>query len=291
MLLYLVSLAAIVASCVLCVSIGTLLERDYTKYAPLPTTADQASSLGFAPFSSHCELHLGVPYTQTGGKPDESKPITLYFTRAGQVSGISVLYYDHIEKQQPNLIDKGWIVPSGFGDGIYKVSVAFRNGSMACSSKFDPDLPLGDNLIVNPDGIRQALPLTVRDAARNGWVRGSCILGMGVHWFRDLSSWGSMTWQASQLLPVVMMYDEVSDNPTMTVNAFFFASSVVQQSFVPPSANQWEPIPLPDRLMCGNLCNASCTFHGTDFYSTLHIYMNDRSRVTCRNNCTMACCN
>jgi len=86
------------------------------------------------------------------------------------------------------------------------------------------------------------------------------------------------------------MYDMESVNPTNRINAFFFASSVVQQSIFPPNDNQWEPVPLPNYLMCKNMCDKDCTFHDTSFYSTAHIYMNDRADVTCYNDCKLACC-
>ncbi len=63
---------------------------------------------------------------------------------------------------------------------------------------------------------------------------------MGTHWFRDVSQNGSMSWQAANLLPIVTMYDQESPNADGAINAFFFASSVVQQSLLPPSTNEWE---------------------------------------------------
>jgi hypothetical protein len=74
--------------------------------------------------------------------------------------------------------------------------------------------------------------------------------GMGTHWFLDVTRNGSMTWQAANLFPIVTMYNEETATATGTINAFFFASSVVQQSLLPPSTNEWEPIPLPNILMC-----------------------------------------
>ncbi len=272
------------------VSIGTLMERDYTVYTPLPTTAEQAASQGWVPLvnSTYCEPGLGVPYTQGAGTPDESKPLWLYFTPAGQASGAAVMYYDHIEKQPQHLINLGFIVPTQ-NAGEYYVSVGFRSPTEACSYE-NSSLPLGDRLVVHPQGIAHSLPVTTTDAGNRGWVPGSCFQGMGRHWFRDLSNFGSLTWQADTILPIVLMFNEDGDTPTYTINAFFFASTVVQQTLVPHAANQWEPIPLPNVLMCKNLCNSSCTFSETEFWSTLHIYMNDRAKSNCPGGCTFACC-
>eukprot|EP01079_Euglenida_sp_SAG-EU17-18_P009396 gene9396-8419_t len=97
---------------------------------------------------------------------------------------------------------------------------------------------------------------------------------MGHHWFYALATAPTMSWQAENLLPVVPMYD--GDN---ALNAFFFASSVRQQSLLPPGANQWEPVPLPNNLMCGNFCDGDCTFAGTSIWSTMHIYLHDHEPV------------
>ena len=52
----------------------------------------------------------------------------------------------------------------------------------------------------------------------------------------------------------------------------------VQQTLFPPNANDWEPIPLPNALMCGNFCDkSSCTFNGTSVWSTMHFYFQDHS--------------
>ena len=74
---------------------------------------------------------------------------------------------------------------------------------------------IGDRLVINQGvgGLAFELPLTVTEAKATGWVRGSCFAGMGSHWFKDLTG-GHMTWTAANLLPVVLMFDEESANPT-----------------------------------------------------------------------------
>ena len=59
-----------------------------------------------------------------------------------------------------------------------------------------------------------------------GYVRGACFDGMGWHYFKDLlAPNGTISWQASNLMPVVPMYDPIHGK----FNAIFFASAVVQQ--------------------------------------------------------------
>ena len=49
---------------------------------------------------------------------------------------------------------------------------------------------------------------------------------MGWHYFKDLlAPNGTISWQASNLMPVVPMYDPIHGK----FNAIFFASAVVQQ--------------------------------------------------------------
>ena len=58
-----------------------------------------------------------------------------------------------------------------------------------------------------------------------GYVRGACFDGMGWHYFKDLlAPNGTISWQASNLMPVVPMYDPIHGK----FNAIFFASAVVQ---------------------------------------------------------------
>jgi len=47
------------------------------------------------------------------------------------------------------------------------------------------------------------------------------------------------------------------------INAFFFASTDIQQTVPVGPAHQWEPVYLPNILMCKNWCNAECTFSDT----------------------------
>merc|ERR1712096_216245 len=107
---------------------------------------------------------------------------------------------------------------------------------------------------------------------------GSCFDGMGTHHFLDLEKGPQMTWKSSALMPVVPMYDKG------VITAVFFATPWVQQSILPPSTNQWEPIPLINTLMCRNLCDSDCTWHGTSIWSTQHWYFNNYQDLKCPSN-------
>jgi len=255
-------------------SIGDRLLRDYTDYYALPITVDEAKSSGWEAVSSDCNDALGIPFAQ-GGSATSSNPVTLFFTSAGQVSGIGVNYYG---TPPSNLINSGYW--QYLADGVYFLSMSFRSSDV-CSGSTSP-VNLGDQLVINANSTAIAIPLTEEDAINNNWTKGSCFSGMGYHYFYDLSTAPVMSWEAANLLPIVPMYFNGS------INAFFFASSVVQQGLT--GAHWWDPVFLLDFLMCKNWCDSSCTWHDTSAWSTFHVYLKDYTQVTCPAGCTISCC-
>ena len=77
-----------------------------------------------------------------------------------------MLFYNHIWHQKQNLIDLGYIVPSEMvPKAPYQVSVGFRDPDVACSTgSRASSLPLGDRLVINPEGVARHVPLTAVDA-------------------------------------------------------------------------------------------------------------------------------
>jgi len=257
-------------------SIGDRLVRDYTKYYPMPITLDEANNSSWVPLTGECDDILGIAYTQTGGAVVVN-PVTLFFTSGGQVSGIGVNLYG---TPPQNLIDLGfWQYLS---NEIYFLSITFRSSGL-CDGSTSSE-PLGDQMVINANTSSPvALPLTESEAIAGSWTKGSCFSTMGWHYFYDLASAPVMSWQAANLLPIVPMYNNG------VINAFFFASPVVQQSLL--NAHWWDPIALLDILMCKNWCDSSCTWIDTSIWSTFHVYLNDQSEVTCPDGCSIACCN
>jgi len=259
---------------VLSVSIGNQLVRTYTKYIPLPITSSQAIQHGWIK-SGTCVAGHGIPYNFQQPAPNKSTPLTIYYSPNGAVTGVSVEVYGSVEQ---NLLDKGYWVPTGTNQ--WRITVVFRDPRSVCGSVNGNDL--GDRLVINPTGIARALPVTEKDASNQKWHKGSCFQGMGHHWFYDLATAPRLSWESSNLLPVVTMYDQG------LINAIFFASSTVQQGLL--DAHWWEPIPLPNVLMCKNTCDDDCTFSGTLAWSTFHIYFKNYTAVTCANDCQIGCC-
>jgi charged multivesicular body protein 7 len=260
------------------VNIGDQLWRDYGEYYSLPITTTEAKSMDWKVANSTCDPNLGIQYAYDGNQVGTEYPMALYFTKGGQVAGVGTIVVGPGLPDQ--LINKGYYQP--IGNDLYFISVTFRDSSIMCSGKVDDSLALGDRLIINANGIAQWIPTTEQEAINGKWTKGSCFQSMGYHYFYDLVGHPNMTWYAANLLPVVPMYNNGA------INAFFFASDVVQQGIA--DTHMWEPIPLADFLMCKNWCDSSCTWYDTSFWSTMHIYLNDYKKVNCPGDCTISCC-
>jgi hypothetical protein len=76
-------------------SLGDRLSRGYTVYDQLPITTSQTGQLGWSiQNNGSCVNGLGIPYSMVGPKgPSRSKPMTLYYTPAGQVASISMVVF------------------------------------------------------------------------------------------------------------------------------------------------------------------------------------------------------
>jgi hypothetical protein len=255
------------------VSIGDRLIRTYTVYNSLPSTMSDALDQGWN--SSYvCDSNLGLPFNYGGTSPSVDYPVTLYFTKGGQAAGVGVDVFGTLPAK---------LIEGGFWQQVensqYRITVSFRSSSQMCSTS-QSLLPLGDRLVINANSISYEIPTDA--SGLSNWHQGSCFAGMGHHWFYDLEKAPNMSWEADNLLPIVPMYFNG------TVNAIFFASTSVQQGLL--NSHWWEPIPLPNLLMCKNTCDSDCTFLGTSLWSTLHIYFNDYNEVTCNGGCTIGCC-
>ena len=129
--------------------------------------------------------------------------------------------------------------------------------------------------------VNQEIPLTRGEAEKQGYYRGSCFDGMGMHYFKDLKVPGGMSWDSDGLQPVVAMY-----NSDESLNAVFFASSDNQNSIW--GSHEWEPVPLNDWAMCKNWCpSAGCNWdanggHEGGLWSTQHWYFGNHEEVKCK---------
>jgi len=236
--------------------------------------------------SSTCDANLGKLCTY-GNTKDNA--FVMYMTASGYIAGIGADVYGSI----PSPIKKYW---PQVGHSHYRISISFRAPTDMCDSSFKPNstMAMGDRLVVNQgsnDSV--SLPTTADEAVNHGWHKGSCFADMGRHYFYDVSLGnGKMSWDANNLFPISVMFDEGLTNPSMKglINAVFFTSADVQQTVFPPSDHWWDAIPLINYLMCKNLCDSSCGWKHTDAFSTMHVFFRDYKQVTCAGGCSIGCC-
>jgi len=160
---------------------------------------------------------------------------------SGQISGFGTDVFGTLPL---NWVNRGYY--SRVGSSIYRIQAATRAFDDACGSTGAFAQPIGDRIVLNPSTINQTLPATEKMAAASRWSRGACIKGMGRHWEYDLQTAPIQSYNSSNLLPVVPMYDPASGN----LNAIFFASTDVQQGLI--DSHQWGTRAM---LLCSNLAN------------------------------------
>lgn len=250
--------------------LGDRLLRAYTIYDEMPLSVEGAVEAGFLE-AGPCDPARGTPYTQSGDFVSKTSPSVLFYTCAGQISGVGVSVYGELQQE---LIDRGLFEPMGMDH--HMISVTFRAGDL-CSGDCGSDdaAPVGRQLLLNnhlvesPESRVLSLPLNQTQAEGQGWVRGSCFNGMGNHYFKDLEFSGKMSWVASSMLPVVVMYNLVGQ-----IHSLFFTTTIKQQG--PVQANEWEPVALETANMCKNWCDdENCGWADTDVWSTQHYFFND----------------
>lgn len=223
----------------------------YTVYNPNPITVAEATSQGWTKAGT-CIDGLGLHYEKYGSK------VALYYTAGGQVSGVRV-YIEYDDGVKENLVHNGFFTVDG---KRHYAEVGFRNdaGNSVCDASHQFAEPIGTSLTVspeNPSAVFKHIPLAAEDATAMAFHKGSTFDGMGTHYFYDISDRsGSLSWYASELMPLVPMYHPV----TGKIQAIFVAATSRQQTIFPPSSNGWEPVPLVNAAMCQNLCDHNCAW-------------------------------
>jgi len=246
------------------------LLHTYGKFSSLPITASDASSSGWAVLNP-CDPDLGIEYSMGGNSPGSTLPITLFFAKAGFLSGYSV-WSSHTPA---DAVAPFWSNSSS--GGRWRINVSTRNSSQIdlCSSSSHSSEPVGDSIIINQAGNLNGgfeIPLTDSDADARGFVNGSCLPKMGTHWGWDVNG-GKMQWEVSLFGPAIPMY----------------WNGVLQTLFVNvPALELVEPIgswegPFPLNLMCLNFCMSDCSLQA--LWSTMHFFFKDPTLVHCPSRC------
>ena len=67
---------------------GSRLLRSFFVFAEQPLTASVAANNGWYRLSSSCDPNVGYAYAQEHTGPTSTHPVKLYYTAAGQLSGV-----------------------------------------------------------------------------------------------------------------------------------------------------------------------------------------------------------
>merc|ERR1712137_958914 len=258
---------------------------------PLPFTDEQLIEKGWTKRNdSHgCDADLGYRWTETENDPDRDHPINLWTTKGGQITAMSVNVYGAI----PETLQKYYVKQEGFS----RLDVSFRKGSQICSGETLPQHVVGNTLIINPTGGDNSIEVALTEdwPSANGWAAGSCIPGMGRHYFLDtLSADGTNSYKTDGQFPVaIMYYDGVLDG------MFFLAATPQNPGWDPNSdwknatppqhPTQWDMEgATPHNFLCGNTCD-NCAGKGAvgwdattnegHFWSTMHVLFNDKEKM------------
>mmetsp|Transcript_32916 Transcript_32916/g.36945 ORF Transcript_32916/g.36945 Transcript_32916/m.36945 type:complete len:431 (+) Transcript_32916:322-1614(+) len=284
-----------------------------------PTTTKEAASNGWKPLQQECVTELGYPWA-FDGTITEGAPVTLYYSKEtknqdGVLTGMAVHYYDGVAPET--------MIGSIFSKGneYDTIQVTFRDENsdvcrgrsllsnqpyiallLAHGSKEPKKSGFGFFTYRNPKAKRgrQLLPMTTDAAVASGeWVDGSCVNGMGTHWWHDIETGNdTLSYEAKNLFPITPMYDP-EDGALVAI--FFSAHKYMQASPVtlPPDntvSNLWDVShlfqkngPTFPNLMCVNFCDPQCQFKGglgePPAFSSMHWWFRNPEKIsTCTSN-------
>jgi hypothetical protein len=257
-------------------NLGDRLLRTFLVFKQIPLTLSSARAAGFSNYdyygnrNTSCHDLTGIVVTNGGGAPGRTDQHMLVYNINGQLSGFGVRAWG-LDSSYPFW----WQAPT---DRLARdLFLTFRSG--LCNTQANSSLVLGDSLTVNS---KFSIPLTRAAAIANGFVRGNCIGKMGSHFWYDIKTPGTMTWDATNLLPVLPMY--LDDGPN---------AGHIQAVLIASPRFQWtEPVgmyegPFTNGIFCKNSCKAdqaACSnFKNSGPWATMHWEFNDPAQATCVN--------
>merc|ERR1719491_349641 len=241
-----------------------------------PTTTQEAAANGWKPLQKECVPNLGYPWAFDGIITDGA-PITLYYSKEtkqndGLLTGMAVHYYDNGAPET--------MIGSVFskGDDYDTLQVAFHDKDTAVCGGGSLDKPSFAVLLVDGKG-RKDFPMTEDAAKASGeWSKGSCLGGMGVHYWNDMKHGSNLSFEAKNLYPMAPMYNQKDgslngimfiapklmhtwDTEICDINPFLASQECLT------TTNFWDvgPGQLQKRadtsplFMCQNFCGDSCS--------------------------------
>merc|ERR1712194_277168 len=264
-----------------------------------PLTVADAGAQGWTSAGPGCDPNLGVEYLPEGGISRDA-PLSVYFTPAGQIAGLKMTVYGSGPDFGTSafqgigalgeMVNQHYYIPvEGGAETSWEISVSFRDPTAMCSTDATAG-DIGDRLVINQHTIAVSVPMTAGQADGDNYQPGSCMGGMGQHYFKDLVGGSDMTFVTGNLLPITPMYYPPND-PNGKLNAFLFSSPTCQND----EGGAWDEVPLfcglRFSMMCLNFCNAECStdtfttnspFHSptTHRYATYHVFFSDQEEKT-----------
>eukprot|EP00656_Telonema_subtile_P012025 TRINITY_DN1602_c0_g1_i1.p1 TRINITY_DN1602_c0_g1~~TRINITY_DN1602_c0_g1_i1.p1 ORF type:complete len:416 (+),score=77.16 TRINITY_DN1602_c0_g1_i1:110-1357(+) len=235
-----------------------------------------------------CHPKLGYHWQPKGGITPKY-PLSLYYTKGGQIAGMRVDVYGK-GAAQGKQVSEGYYISDG--DDQWHLSVSFRGEEELCSGHTSSE-PIGDRLVINQNTIAKSMPMTADEAQRLGFMPGSCMKSMGQHWLYDLEASPGTSWVSGDLLPLVTMYHPPNSDNAGSFNAFFFTTPTCQGPAHKGAEVifSWDKVPkfvgcaLSSAAMCENYCDKHCSTtpvfgknpwesSNTEHWATMHVFFN-----------------
>jgi len=295
----------------------TQLFNGATVGLPWPANTKDAEDQGWKKsVNEACVSDLGEAWLYEG-KRSSMHSVTLYFSPQighkdgipGVLTGIQVDYYETI---MDGLVGRFFSEKKKDEDGnhYHSVAVGFRDSSKYNLCDNSKPLPAihEEYVLIAPgmENLRVPSHETSSDLTEN-WHEGSCIPGMGVHWFKSAETgYKNLTYKRNSVVPVVPMYIpggsisglffwapqkmQVWDNEICTP-ALFQRLPNLGECFTKcnfwdygPGLNQKNDGPL---FMCANTCDDKCYFEDSNdgIINTMHFFFYPINTLQCPETC------
>merc|ERR1719273_172415 len=282
---------------------------------PWPVNTKDAESAGWMKsINETCVSELGEAWLYEGNR-SSMNCVTLYFSpqigyqngTPGVLTGIQVDYYGTI---MDGLVGRFFSKKKIDKDGnhYHSVAVGFRDSSKynLCNSSKPLPTTLEEYIVIAPGMENLIVPSheNSSDLIKN-WQAGSCMKGMGYHWFKSaVTGSKNLTYENNSVVLVVPMYHPEGGSIS---GLFFFAPQKMQvwdQEICSPALfngdlptlescmskmNFWErgnglyQNNTPPFMMCANTCDDKCYFEGSSdgIFTTMHFFFYPIETLIC----------
>jgi hypothetical protein len=258
-------------------SLGDRLLRTFFVFKQMPLRIEGARAAGFKNYdyygnkNTSCHDATGILLTSSGTAPGRTDQTMLIYNVNGDLAGFGVRAWG-FDRPYP-------LWSTAPTDRLANDLFLTFKDKLCIQSPQNSSYPLGSFLSIQR---KFNIPLTRAEAITQNWHRGNCINKMGSHFWYDLKTPGTMTWDALNMVPVLPMY--LDDGPN---------AGHIQAILIASPKFQWvEPVgmyegPFPNMLFCKNACSSdqpACgKFANAGPWATMHWEFNDPVQATCNN--------